>query len=74
VNLYRRGLCALAQRQPETAVAYLKQAADAGRPDAAMYGALAAAYRLAGNAVAAAKAEKDRDSALAERGVTPSTN
>ncbi len=66
VNLYRRGLCALAQQQPEIAVAYLRQAVDAATPDAAMYSALAAAYRLAGNTTAAADTEKQRDSALAK--------
>ena len=67
VNLYRRGLCALAQQQPLLAVAYLKQAVDAGTPDAAMYSALASAYRLAGNATAAVATEKQRDSALAAK-------
>jgi GWxTD domain-containing protein len=73
VNLYRRGLCALAQQQPQAAVAYLKQAVEAGVPDAAMYSALASAYRLAGNTTAAAATEKQRDSALAQ-GATPSSN
>ena len=35
VNFYRRGLCALAQQHPQSAVAYLKQAVDAGPPDTA---------------------------------------
>jgi GWxTD domain-containing protein len=74
VNLYRRGLCALSQQQPQIAVAYLKQAVDAGTPDAAMYSALASAYRLAGNTTAAAATEKQRDSALAQRGPAPSSN
>jgi GWxTD domain-containing protein len=74
VNLYRRGLCALAQQQPQSAVAYLKQAVDAGTPDAAMYSALASAYRLAGNASAAVATEKQRDSALARQGGAPSSN
>jgi GWxTD domain-containing protein len=74
VNLYRRGLCALAQQQPQSAVAYLKQAVDAGAPDAAMYSALASAYRLAGNASAAVATEKQRDSALARQGGAPSSN
>jgi len=74
VNLYRRGLCALAQQQPETAVAYLKQAVDANTPDAAMYSALASAYRLAGNTTAAAATEKQRDSALARPAAGPSSN
>jgi GWxTD domain-containing protein len=74
VNLYRRGLCALAQQEPQIAVAYLKQAVDAGKPDAAMYSALASAYRLAGNASAAVATEKQRDSALARQGGAPSTN
>jgi GWxTD domain-containing protein len=74
VNLYRRGLCALSQQQPQSAVAYLKQAVDAGTPDAAMYSALASAYRLAGNATAAAATEKQRDSALAQRGPVSSSN
>jgi GWxTD domain-containing protein len=74
VNLYRRGLCALAQQQPQIAVAYLKQAVDAGTPDAAMYSALASAYRLAGNATAAVATEKQRDSALARQSTTPSSN
>ena len=65
VNLYRRGLCALAQQQPQIAVAYLKQAVEAGTPDAAMYSALASAYRLAGDATAALATEKQRDGALA---------
>jgi hypothetical protein len=66
VNLYRRGLCALAQQQPQMAVAYLRQAVDAGTPDAAVYSALASAYRLTGNMTAAADTEKQRDSALAK--------
>jgi GWxTD domain-containing protein len=74
VNLYRRGLCALAQQQPQIAIAYLKQAVDAGTPDAAMYSALASAYRLAGNASAAVATEKQRDSALARQGGAPSSN
>jgi hypothetical protein len=74
VNLYRRGLCALAQQQPQAAIAYLKQAVDAGTPDAAMYSALASAYRLAGNTTAATATEKQRDSALAKPGPTPDRN
>jgi GWxTD domain-containing protein len=69
VNLYRRGLCALAQKQPQEAVAYLKQAIDAGKPDAAIYTALASAYRLAGNETAAVATEK-----LAKQGGAPSSN
>lgn len=69
VNLYRRGLCAMAQQQPQIAVAYLKQAVDAGPPDAAMYTALASAYRLAGNETAAVATEK-----LARQGAGPSSN
>jgi GWxTD domain-containing protein len=74
VNLYRRGLCALAQQQPQSAVTYLKQAVDAGTPDATMYSALASAYRLSGNASAAIATEKQRDSALARQGGAPSSN
>jgi GWxTD domain-containing protein len=74
VNLYRRGLCALAQQQPQSAVTYLKQAVDAGTPDAAMYSALASAYRLSGNASAAVATEKQRDSTLARQGGAPSSN
>ena len=74
VNLYRRGLCALAQQQPGTAVAYLKKAVDADTPDAAMYSALASAYRLAGNTTAAAATEKQRDSALARPAAGPLSN
>ena len=74
VNLYRRGLCALAQQQPQTAVGYLKQAVDAGTPNAAMYSALASAYRLAGNAPAAVATEKQRDTALARQSPTPASN
>jgi hypothetical protein len=74
VNLYRRGLCALSQQQPQIAVVYLKQAVDAGTPDAAMYSALASAYRLAGNTTAAVATEKQRDSALAQRGSVSSSN
>jgi GWxTD domain-containing protein len=69
VNLYRRGLCALAQQQPQNAVAYLKQAVDVGKPDAAMYTALASAYRLAGNETAALATEK-----LAKQGAAASSN
>jgi GWxTD domain-containing protein len=69
VNLYRRGLCALAQQQPQSAVLYLKQAVEAGTPDAAMYHALASAYRLAGNETAAIATEK-----LAQQGAGPSRN
>jgi GWxTD domain-containing protein len=65
VNLYRRGLCALAQQQPQVAVAYLRQAVDAGTPDAAMYNALASAYRKVGNETAAVATEK-----LAKQGAT----
>ena len=65
VNFYRRGLCALAQQQPQSAIAYLKQAVDAGTPNSAMYSALASAYRLAGNTTAAVATEKQRDSATA---------
>jgi hypothetical protein len=61
VNLYRRGLCALSQQQAQIAVPLLKQAVDAGTPDAAMYSALASAYRLAGNETAAVATEKQRD-------------
>jgi predicted Zn-dependent protease len=64
----------LSQQQPQIAVAYLKQAVDAGTPDAAMYSALASAYRLAGNTTAAAAIEKQRDSALAQRGPVSSSN
>ena len=74
VNLYRRGLCALAQQQAQTAVAYLKQAVDAGTPNAAMYSALASAYRLAGNATAAVDTERQRDTVLARQRTTPSSN
>jgi GWxTD domain-containing protein len=74
VNLYRRGLCALAQQQPQIAVAYLRQAVDAGTPDAAIYSALAAAYRLAGNTTAATATEKLRDTALPKAAATPSRN
>jgi hypothetical protein len=74
VNIYRRGLCALEQQEPQLAVAYLKQAVDAGKPDAAMYSALASAYRLAGNTSAAVATEKQRDSALARQGGAPSSN
>jgi GWxTD domain-containing protein len=74
VNLYRRGLCALAQQQPQIAVSYLKQAVETGTPDAVMYTALASAYRLAGNATAAVATEKQRDSALARHGAAPSSN
>ena len=74
VNFYRRGLCALAQQQPQLAVAYLKQAVEAGTPDAAMYSALASAYRLEGNVTAAVATEKQRDSALAKPGGAPSSN
>jgi hypothetical protein len=63
-----------AQQQPQLATAYLKQAVEAGNPDAAMYGALASAYRLAGNTTAAAATEKPRDSALAQRGPAPLSN
>jgi GWxTD domain-containing protein len=69
VNLYRRGLSALAQQQAQIAVAYLKQAVEAGTPDAAMYSALASAYRLAGNETAAVATEK-----LARQGTGPSPN
>jgi GWxTD domain-containing protein len=69
VNLYRRGLCSLAQEQPQNAVAYLRQAVDAGKPDAAMYTALASAYRLAGNETAALATEK-----LAKQGTAASSN
>jgi hypothetical protein len=61
VNLYRRGLCALSQQQAQIAVPLLKQAIDAGTPDAAMYSALASAYRRAGNETAAVATEKQRD-------------
>ena len=69
VNLYRRGLCALSQQHPQAAVAYLKQAVDAGNPDKAMYTALASAYRLAGDETAAVATEK-----LARQGITSSSN
>jgi hypothetical protein len=74
VNLYRRGLCALSQQQAQAAVTYLKQAVDAGTPDAAMYSALASAYRLAGNATAATATEKQRDEALAHPASSPANN
>ena len=74
VNLYRRGLCALAQQQPQMAVLYLKQAVDAGMPDAPMYTALASAYRLAGNTSAAAATEKQRDSIRPPQGASSSSN
>jgi GWxTD domain-containing protein len=64
VNLYRRGLCALAQQQPQAAITYLKQAIDAGTPDAATYSALASAYRLAGDSTDAVATEKQRDNAV----------
>jgi GWxTD domain-containing protein len=73
-NLYRRGLCALAQHQPQLAVTYLKQAVDAGTPDAPMYGALASAYREAGDTTAAAATEKQRDSAAPQAGAAPAAN
>ena len=69
VNLYRRGLCALSQQHPQAAVAYLKQAVEAGKPDTAMYTALASAYRLAGDETAAVATEK-----LARQGTGPSSN
>lgn len=69
VNLYRRGLCALAQRQPQVAVAYLRQAVDAGSPDGAMYNALASAYRQVGNETAAVATEK-----LAKQGPPAASN
>ena len=47
---------------------------DVGHPDAAMYSALASAYRLAGNDPAAVATEKQRDSALARPGPAPSQN
>jgi GWxTD domain-containing protein len=61
VNLYRRGLCALSQQQAQIAVPLLKQAVDTGTPDAAMYSALASAYRRAGNETAAVATERQRD-------------
>jgi predicted Zn-dependent protease len=51
----------LSQQQAQIAVPLLKQAVDAGTPDAAMYSALASAYRLAGNETAAVATEKQRD-------------
>ncbi len=69
VNFYRRGLCALSQQHPQAAVAYLKQAVDAGKPDTAMYTALASAYRLAGDETAAVATER-----LARQGTTSSSN
>ena len=74
MNLYRRGLCALSQQQAQMAVAYLKQAVETGAPDASMYGALASAYRLAGNATAATATEKQRDEALAHPPTPASSN
>jgi hypothetical protein len=62
VNSFRRGLCALAQRQPQTAIEYLKRAvASESTRDRATYDALARAYRLAGNDAAAVATEKERD-------------
>jgi GWxTD domain-containing protein len=69
VNLYRRGLCAMSQQHPQAAVAYLKQAVEAGKPDTAMYTALASAYRLAGDERAAVATEK-----LARQPTIPSSN
>jgi hypothetical protein len=73
VNLYRRGLCAMAQQHPQEAIAYLLQAVDAGTPDTATYAALASAYRLAGKENEALAAEKLRDT-LAHPAGAPSRN
>jgi GWxTD domain-containing protein len=69
LNLYRRGLCALALQQPQLAVNYLKQAIETGTPDATMYNALASAYRKVGNETAAVATEK-----LAKQGAGPASN
>jgi GWxTD domain-containing protein len=69
VNFYRRGLCALSQQQPQAAIAYLKQAVDAGNPDTTVYTALASAYRMAGDETAAVAIEK-----LARQGTSASSN
>ena len=75
VNLYRRGLCALAQHQPQAAVEYLKEsAATGGKPDRATYDALAQAYRMTGNDGAAVATEKERDRVLAAQNASASKN
>jgi GWxTD domain-containing protein len=74
LNLYRRGLCALSQQQAQSAIAYLKQAVDAGSADEAVYSALASAYRLAGDSTAATAAEKQRDEAMAHRPPASASN
>ena len=74
INLYRRGLCAMAQQQPQAAIAYLKQAVEVGTPDASFYSALASAYRLAGNASAASATEKHRDEVFTRPGAAAASN
>jgi len=59
VSLYRRGICALAQKNAPLAAEYLKQAVQTDPANAEAYHALASAYRLDGDQVAAATAEKE---------------
>jgi GWxTD domain-containing protein len=58
-NLYRRGLCALAQQNAALATEYLKEAKETGLADSAVLRALARAYRLAGDVNNATAVEQE---------------
>lgn len=60
-NLYRMGLCALAQKKAELAIEYLKEASEVGPADPAAFLALASAYHLVGDINKAAAAQKEAE-------------
>lgn len=64
LDAFRRGQCALSQRDRALAVYYLRQSIAAGYSHKEAYTALAAAYREAGNVAAADDAEKQAGSSL----------
>jgi hypothetical protein len=67
VNLYRSGLCALAQGESALAIRYLKPLGQSGIETHEALDALSRAYRMAGQTVLALAAEKRRDTLPAQR-------
>jgi GWxTD domain-containing protein len=67
VNLYRSGLCALAQGESALAIRYLKPLGQSGVETHEALDALSRAYRMAGQTDLALAAEKRRDTLPAQR-------
>jgi len=67
LNLYRSGLCALAQGDSALAIRYLKPLGESGVETHDALDALSRAYRMAGQTDLALAAEKRRDTLPAQR-------